>query len=103
LLFYPCAREELDTLLEGGIHPGGRKWVHLSKTITSAANAGAVHNFRPAIVEIDTIQMIASGNTIFHAGTTVYLTEKVDPVFCAQVPYDDTEYSLMLEEWGEEE
>ena len=103
LLFYPVSRDELDIHLEGGIHPGGRKWVHLSKTITNAANAGAVHHFRPAIIEIDVIQMQASGNTIFHAGTTVYLTEIVDAQFCAQVPYDDTEYALMLEEWGEEE
>lgn len=103
LLYYPCAREELDSHLEGGLHPGGRKWVHLSKTITSAGGAGAVHNFRPAIIEIDTIQMIASGNTIFHAGTTVFLTETVDPTYLSQVPYDDTEYSLLLEEWGEEE
>jgi hypothetical protein len=45
----------------------------------------------------------ASGNTIFHAGTTVYLTELVDAEFCSHVPYDDTEYALMLGEWGEEE
>ena len=103
LLFYPVARDELDIHLEGGIHPGGRKWVHLSKTITNAANAGAVHHFQPAIIEIDIIQMQASGNTIFHAGTTVYLTEVVDAEFLSHVPYDDTEYALMLGEWGEEE
>ena len=77
--------------------------MHLSRSITSAANAGAVHHFRPAIIEIDIIQMQASGNTIFHAGTTVYLTEIVDAQFCSQINYDDSEYQLMLDEWGEEE
>lgn len=103
LLFYPCARDEADLLLEGGIHPGNRKHVHLSKTITNAANAGAVHHTRPYIIEIDTISMVASGNTIFRAGNTVYLTENVDPQFLALVPEDDVEYSLMLAEWGDEE
>ena len=103
LLYYPCSRDELDTLLEGGIHPGGRKWVHLSKSITSAGGAGPVHHSYPAIIEIDTIQMIASGNIIFHAGTTVYLTENVESQYCSAVDYENTEYKLLSDVWAEEE
>ena len=103
LLYYPCARDEATLILEGGIYPGNRRNVHLSKTITNAASAGAVHHSRPFIIEIDTIQMIASGFTIFRAGSTVYLTENVEPQFLSLVPEDDIEYSLMLQEWGDEE
>ncbi len=103
-LYYPCAQDELEVMLESGITPGGRKWVHLSKSITAATNAGSVHHVRPAIIEVDTIQMQAAGCTIFHAGTTVYLTEEVESGYCSPVPEDDVEYGLALADLiGEEE
>jgi putative RNA 2'-phosphotransferase len=103
LLYYPCAPDELDVHLEAGISPGSRKWVHLSKTITTAANAGHVHHHRPVILEIDTIQMQANGDIIYHAGTTVYLTESVDGTYCALIEENNVEYDLMLKQWAEEE
>jgi len=103
LLYYPCAPDELDIHLEAGISPGSRKWVHLSKTITTAANAGHVHHHRPVILEIDTIQMQANGDIVYHAGTTVYLTESVDGTYCAPIEENNVEYDLMLKQWAEEE
>ena len=103
LLFYPCSDEELEVLLETGIKPGGRRWVHLSKTVTAACNAGRVHHAHPLIIEVDTIQMQADGNTIFRAGTTVYLTEETPAEYCQLLPADNREYELLVDSWEDPE
>ena len=74
-LYYPCDPVETENLLEVGISPSGRSHVHLSASIRTAAEAGHVHFALPTILEVDTAQMIAAGETIWHAGITVYLTD----------------------------
>jgi putative RNA 2'-phosphotransferase len=103
LLYYPCAPADEAHLLEHGIKPGDRKHVHLSKTVTQAASAGHVHHHRPVIIEIDCIQMEANGDTIYHAGTVVYLTEEVEARYCAPLEGDHPELEACVAEWDEEE
>ena len=80
-----------------------KKHVHLSKTVTAAAIAGHVHHHRPVIIEIDCIQMEANGDTIYHAGTTVYLTEEVEARYCAVIESDHPELLVSISEWEDEE
>ena len=103
LLYFPCSNEEIEHMLEHGIKPGDRKHVHLSKTVTAAANAGHVHHHRPTIIEIDCIQMEANGDTIYHAGTTVFLTEEVEARYCAIVDDDHPDLVASVIQWEEEE
>lgn len=103
LLYYPCAPENEAHLLEHGIKPGDRKYVHLSKTVTAAAGAGHVHHHRPTIVEVDCIRMEADGDSIFHAGTTVFLTEEVDPRYCNLIDDDHPELVVCIADWEAEE
>ena len=103
LLYYPCGIDEVNHLLEHGIKPGDRKYVHLSRSVTAAANAGHVHHNRPIIIEIDCIQMEANGDTIYHAGTTVYLTEEVEDRYCSQVEDDHPEMIEAVSKWEAEE
>ena len=103
LLFYPCSADELDVLLEAGIKPGGRRWGYLSKTVTSACNPGRVHPAHPLIFEGGTIQMQADGNTVFRAGTTVYLAEDVPSEYCQLIADDNKEYELQVNSWSDDE
>ena len=102
-LYYPCDPEEAENLLEVGIKPAGRAHVHLSANMRTAAEAGRVHRADPAIIEIDTARMVASGETIWHAGVTVYLTENVSGDYLSIVDPADPELSLLRETWLEEE
>ncbi|MEC9089766.1 MAG: hypothetical protein VYC11_00185, partial [Candidatus Thermoplasmatota archaeon] len=61
------------------------------------------HNNRPRIVEVDCIQMEANGDTIYHAGTTVYLTEEVEARYCSLVDEDHPELAECLNRWITEE
>jgi hypothetical protein len=47
--------------------------------------------------------MVASGETIWHAGVTVYLSESVAGEYLSIVGQDDPELSLLRETWFEEE
>tara|TARA_B100000959_G_C14978895_1_gene622631 strand:+ start:263 stop:949 length:687 start_codon:yes stop_codon:yes gene_type:complete len=102
-LFYPCDSSEAENLLEVGLNPEGRAHVHLSASIRTAAEAGRVHRSDPTIIEVDTARMVASGETIWHAGVTVYLTENVAGEFLSIVDPEDPELSLLRGTWLEEE
>lgn len=102
-LYFPCDPEQAENLLEVGISPSGRAHVHLSATIRNAAEAGHVHFKLPTILEVDTAQMHAAGETIWHAGVTVYLTENVPAQYLTVVDNEDPEYVLARARWVEEE
>tara|TARA_B100000700_G_scaffold174398_1_gene192572 strand:+ start:408 stop:1103 length:696 start_codon:yes stop_codon:yes gene_type:complete len=102
-LYYPSDPAEAENLVEVGISPGGRSHVHLSASIRYAAEAGRVHHNDPAIIEVDTARMVASGETIWHAGVTVFLAENVAGEYLSIVDKDDPELSLLRDMWAEEE
>ena len=102
-LYYPCDPKEAGNLLEVGIKPGDRAHVHLSANMRAAAEAGRVHRANPTIIEVDTARMVATGETIWHAGVTVYLTENVPGEYLSIVDPADPELSLLRETWLEEE
>ena len=102
-LYYPCDPKEAGNLLEVGIKPGDRAHVHLSANMRAAAEAGRVHRADPTIIEVDTARMVATGETIWHAGVTVYLTENVSGEYLNIVDPADPELSLLRETWLEEE
>ena len=102
-LYYPCDPVETENLLEVGISPSGRSHVPLSASIKTAAEAGHVHFALPTILEIDTAQMIAAGETIWHAGITVYLTDNTPAKYLSVIDNDDPDYVLARARWTDEE
>ena len=57
----------------------------------------------PTILEVDTAQMNAAGETIWHAGITVYLTENVPAQYISVIDNDNPEYVLARARWVDEE
>ena len=102
LLYYPCSPDEAENLIEVGITPSGRSHVHLSATIRAAAEAGHVHHASPTLLEVDTARMVASGDTIWHAGVTVYLADSVPGEFLNVLPDNDPEFEAARARWEEE-
>ena len=77
--------------------------MHLSANVRSAAEAGKVHHSRPTILEVDTASMVASGETVWQAGVTVYLADSVAGEYLSVLPDDDPEFVLARAKWDEEE
>ena len=83
--FYPVTEEEADIVIEGGLHPTDRKKVHLSGSIEKAMEAGRVRTDDPLILKIDGKKARKDGVDIYHAGTDVYITDKIDAKYISKV------------------
>jgi len=83
--YYPVTEEEIDIILEGGLHPIDRKKVHLSGSIDKALEAGLVRTEDPLILKIDGKKARKDGLKIYHAGKDVYITDAIDAKYITQV------------------
>ena len=83
-LYYPAAEEEADMILEDGLKPTDRRFVHLSKTYQDAATAGQFRGGAGLILQIDTKAAGDDGLVIKRAGKTVFLCETVKPDFLSK-------------------
>ena len=83
--FYPVTEEEIDIILEGGLHPIDRKKVHLSGTLEKAIEAGKVRTDNPLILKIDGAKAKKSGLKIYQAGKDVFITDAIDAKFISKV------------------
>jgi len=61
-----------------------------------------VHHASPALLEVDTARMVASGDTIWHAGVTVYLADSVSGEYLSVLADDDPEFEAARARWEEE-
>jgi len=96
-LYFPVSEEELDLVLETGLRPSDRNMIHLSATPDKAYSAGRVHNPDPILLQVDVKKASQSGNFIFRAGKSVYVTEAVEPEFLAKFDDADTMEKLKAE------
>lgn len=83
--YYPVTEEEVDIVLEGGLHPTDRKKVHLSGSIEKALEAGRVRTENPIILRIDGKKAREDGLKIYQAGNDVYITDSVDGKYLSKV------------------
>ena len=61
-----------------------------------------MHHSSPSLLEVDTARMVASGDTIWHAGVTVYLADSVSGEYLSVLPDDDPEFEAARARWEEE-
>jgi len=99
-LYFPTTEKEAELLLEGGIKPSDRSYVHLSETYESAVGAGVVRTEKPVILHVDAEKAIDEGETIMKAGDGVYITKKVNPDYLSinEKQPDDEEIASYTEE-----
>lgn len=84
-LFYPTTEEEIDILLENGLHPADRRKVHLSRTRKDAEIAGKFRVNEPVIIEINAKQAIEDDIIIKKAGKTVFIVDEVPAKYLSKV------------------
>lgn len=84
-LYYPVTEEEVELVLERGIHPTDRQKVHLSRTYENALSAGLRRSETPVILKIDSFQARVDGHLIQQAGKTVFITDQVLPDYLSRV------------------
>ena len=84
-LYYPATEEEVGIILETGLKPSDRKYVHLSLAPENAADAGSHRTEKPVILKVDAKGAIAGGAVIKRAGHTVFITKEIPAEFLARL------------------
>jgi len=76
-LYYPTSEEEKDIIMEIGLKPSDRKWIHLSRTYEDAYIAGRHRIENPIILEIDRKKMNDDEIDVYRASNMVFLAKEV--------------------------
>ena len=77
-LYHGTSDRVKESILENGIKPMSRNYVHLSKDIDTALKVGKRHGGNPIVFEVDTKQMFIDTVPIYVSENGVYLTKFVD-------------------------
>ncbi|WP_089886332.1 RNA 2'-phosphotransferase [Citreimonas salinaria] len=80
ILYHGTAAQNLDDIFAVGLHPGGRRQVHLSGNAETAVRVGRRHG-KPVVLRVDAGAMHADGHAFFRADNGVWLTDNVPPTY----------------------
>ena len=79
-LFHGTGEKFMESIMNTGIEPRSRQYVHLSCDVNTAIKVGSRHG-KPIILDIDTDEMKKRGAKLYKSENNVYLTKNV-PVGC---------------------
>lgn len=80
ILYHGTAMRFLDSIMQQGIKPMSRLYVHLSKDIETAVKVGSRHG-KAVVLKIDARKMYDNGEKFYLSANGVWLTKYVDKEF----------------------
>ena len=81
ILYSKTAKRFLDSILQNGLQPMNRQYVHLSVDTETATQAGKRRHNQPVILKIDTKLASLSGIAFYIGNEKVWLADSVPPQF----------------------
>lgn len=84
VLFHGTGMGAVPKILENGLRPMGRQYVHLTPDRTLATSVGARHG-RPCLIQVDAGSAQAAGVVFFKANFTFWLALGVPPAYLSAV------------------
>ena len=85
VLFHGTATRFLDAILDQGVLPKNRQYVHLSADRETALKVGQRHG-KPVVLEVRAEAMFEGGQMFYQAKNGVWLTGPVQPEFLEKTP-----------------
>jgi putative RNA 2'-phosphotransferase len=76
ILYHGTAARFLDSIMNGGLKPMGRQYVHLSRTEEIAMTVGSRHG-KPVVLHIDAKTMYEEGYKFYISENNVWLVDEV--------------------------
>jgi putative RNA 2'-phosphotransferase len=80
-LFHGTAPRTADVVLQEGLRPMGRQFVHLSADEETARRVGARHGGRPVVLVVDTLAAVAAWVVFRHGNEDTWLADEVPARF----------------------
>jgi putative RNA 2'-phosphotransferase len=81
VLYHGTARRFLSSIMEKGLLPRGRQYVHLSTDVETAMEVGRRHDHRPVILHIAAGKAHEEGIDFYQGNHQVWLVEHIDPKY----------------------
>jgi len=81
VLYHGTARRFLDSIMEKGLLPMGRQYVHMSADIETAEQVGRRRDNRPVILTVDAKQAAADGIKFYIGNDKVWLADQIPPQY----------------------
>lgn len=80
-LYHGTARRFLPSILQEGLKPMGRRFVHLSLTKEDALEVGRRRDAKPAVLLVEARRAHEAGVRFYRASDKVYLADRIPPQF----------------------
>ena len=77
ILYHGTARRFMRSIMENGLLPQGRQYVHLSLDVETAQNVGKRRDDKPCILVIDSLRAWSEGISFYHGSNMVWLADYV--------------------------
>ena len=77
ILYHGTARRFLNSILENGLLPKGRQYVHLSQDVETAHSVGMRYDMKPCILKIDAKQAWKEGIIFYYGNEKVWLADEI--------------------------
>nr|WP_290666376.1 RNA 2'-phosphotransferase [Ardenticatena sp.] len=78
-LFHGTVRSRLPSILQQGLLPQARLYVHLSEDVATARQVGRRHGRDVVVLAVDAGRMADNGWQFYHPAPTIWLTNHVPP------------------------
>lgn len=78
-LFHGTTHKALQNILEHGLLPMNRQYVHLSQDVETAKKVGGRRESNPVILRIDTKKVGCAGLKFYYGNDTTWLCDRVPP------------------------
>lgn len=85
VLYHGTARRFVKSIIEKGLLPMGRQYVHLSADIEMAQQVGKRRDANPAILMIDAGRACADGLKFYEGNDRVWLADEVPPEYISKI------------------
>lgn len=85
ILYHGTTHWAAPKILEGGLKPMGRQYVHLSTDIETAMQVGRRRDSKPVVFEVAAKSCYDSGIPFYHVGETIWTSEAIPPRFLKQI------------------
>lgn len=81
ILYHGTAKRFLDSVMQKGLQPMNRQYVHLSVDTETATQVGKRRDNQPMILAIDTVSAVLNGISFYIGNEKVWLADSIPPQF----------------------
>ncbi|MBQ3165068.1 MAG: RNA 2'-phosphotransferase [Lachnospiraceae bacterium] len=85
ILYHGTARRFMKSIMDNGLSPQSRQYVHLSQDIETAQNVGKRHDDKACILIIDSLRAWNDGISFYYGNEKVWLADTVPSIYIKEL------------------